>query len=96
MTLYSLRKVGTACRGALSTVTVAGRLLDRVVLGHYQHALADIRSKGVYRSLAETSKPYIAAVWRNFSDQRPTFTEDLLSGKLLGRLWQAVRGRHGT
>ncbi len=91
MTLYSLRKVGTACRGALSTVTVAGRLFDRLVLAHYEHALADIRGKGLYRCLAETGKPYVATVWRNFSSQRATFTEDLLSGKLLGRLWQTVR-----
>jgi hypothetical protein len=91
MTLYSLGKVGTACRGALSSVTVAGRLLDRLVLAHYERALAEIRSKGLYRCLAETGKPYVAAVWRNFSSQRTTLTEDLLSGKLFGRLGQALR-----
>ena len=91
MTLYSLGKIGTLGQGALSTVTAAGRLADRHILGHYQQALAEIRQKGFYGSLAETSKPYIAAVWKNYSARQTTFTEDVLSGRLLGRLWRAIR-----
>ena len=91
MTLYSLDRIGSLGRGALSTVTAAVTLFDRHVIDHYADALGDIRQKGLYRSLAETSKPYAEAVWRNFSSEQTTITEDLLSGKLVGRAWKAAR-----
>jgi hypothetical protein len=91
MTLYSLGKIGSLGKGALSTVTAAGTLFSRHVIQHYSDALADIREKGIYRSLADTSKPYVDAVWKNFSSQKTTITEDVLSGKLIGRTWRAAR-----
>lgn len=91
MTLYSLDKIGCLGQGALSTVTAACRLLDRHVLSHYSEALNDIRQKGLYGSLAETSQPYVIAVWKNFSTEQTTLTEDILSGRLLGRTWSGVR-----
>jgi hypothetical protein len=91
MTLYSLGKIGSLGRGALSTVRAAGILLDRHVIDHYGAALGDIRSKGIYASLAQNSRPYIDAVWLNFSTDKTTITEDVLSGRLIGRSWGAVR-----
>jgi hypothetical protein len=91
MTLYSLDKVGRLGTGALSSVRVAGNLLDRHILDHYTDALQEIRSKGIYATLAESSRPYMQAVWANFSTERPTITEDLLSGKYVGQAWGAVR-----
>jgi hypothetical protein len=91
MTMHSLGKFATLGRGALSTVKVAGTLLDRHVLEHYASALNDIRQKGLYHSLAETSQPYVDAVWQNFHADQSTITEDVLSGKLLGGSWRAVR-----
>jgi hypothetical protein len=91
MTLYSLERIGSLGRGALSTVTAAATLFDRHVIDHYRDALDDVRQKGIYCSLAETSEPYAEAVWRNFSSERATITEDLLSGRLVGRAWNAAR-----
>jgi len=91
MTLYSLDKIGSLGQGALSTVTAACRLLDRHVLSHYAEALEDIRRKGLYGSLVETSQPYVDAVWKNFSTERSTLTEEVLSGRLIGQTWTAVR-----
>ncbi len=91
MSLYSLHRMGTIAQGALSTVTVAGSLLDEHVLGHYRDALGDIKQRGIYASLVETSEPYIDAVWYNFSSDRQTITEDLVSGKLVGRVYRGVR-----
>ena len=90
-TLYSLDKIGTLGRGALSTVKVAGSLVDRHVIDHYREALADIRNEGLHAALARTSKPYTDALWHNFSSSKPTITEDVLSGKLIGRGYTAVR-----
>jgi hypothetical protein len=90
ITLYTLGAIGTVGRGALSTVTAAGALFDRHVLEHYASALREIRKKGVYAALRETSQPYVAAVWNNFSAKKTTYTEDLFSGRLIARSWRAV------
>ena len=91
VTMHSLGKFATLGRGALSTVKVAGTLFDRHVLDYYAQALKDIRQKGLYQSVAETSEPYAAAVWENFQPRKPTITEGLVSGKLVGNAWRAVR-----
>ena len=91
VTMHSLGKFATLGRGALSTVKVAGTLFDRHVLDYYAQALNDIRHKGLYQSVAETSEPYVAAVWENFQPRKPTITEGLVSGKLVGNAWRAVR-----
>ena len=91
MTLYSLNKIGTVGQGALSTVRAAGTLFDRHILSHYTEALNDVSQKGIYGSLAESGKPYVDAVWKNFSTDKATVTEDLLSGKLIGQAWGATR-----
>jgi hypothetical protein len=90
-TMRALDKFATVGRGALSGVKVAGSLVDRHVLDHYARALTEIRAKGLYQSLAETSQPYLGAVWLNFQSNKSTLTEDLLSGKVLGSSWRAAR-----
>ncbi len=90
MTLYSLGHIATLGKGALSTVRVAGTLLDRHVIEHYRAGLEDIRTKGIYASLSETSQPYMEAVWMNFSGEKATITEDMFSGRTLGRAWNVV------
>lgn len=92
MSLYTIGKVGQVGKGTLSTVKVAGNMFDRHIFYHYRSGLNDIQEKGLYVILAECSGPYISAVWENFSTDKTTVTEDLLSGKLLGRAWSGVRG----
>jgi len=95
MTLYLLGKMGRIGRGALSTVTVAGTLLDRHVIDHYAAALGKIRRVGLYPTLADTSKPYIDVVRKKFSTENKTLTEKLLSGQWIGQAWHAVCRRLG-
>ncbi len=90
ITLHSLDKIGKLGRGALSTVRVAGTLLDRVVMDHYRIALADLHEQGYYTTLANKSQPYIEAVWKNFSTEKNTLTQDLLSGKIVSEVSQTV------
>ena len=80
MTLGSLDKVAKLGSGALSSVRVAGTLLDSVVLDHYRAVLADIHDHGLYPTLAASSQPYAQALWRNFSADRATVTESFLRG----------------
>ena len=91
MTMYTLNRVGNVGRGALSTVVVAGNMFERNILGHYASALVSIKEKGFYATLAESSRPYIEATWHNFSTEKTTVTEDLLTGRLLGKAWGGMR-----
>ncbi len=80
MTLASLDKFAKLGTGALSSVRVAGTLLDSVVLDHYRTVLANIHERGLYPTLAASSQPYAEALWRNFSADRATVTESFLRG----------------
>lgn len=90
MTMHALGRIGRVGQGALSTVTIAGTLLDRHVLDHYREALVDIHQRGYYATLQQASQPYIEAVWKNFSTERSTVTEDLLNGKIVGQAAQTM------
>lgn len=96
VTLHALNQMTTVGRGALSGVRVAGNLLNRHVFGHYQQALGDIQKAGYYATLKKTSEPYIESVWRNFSQQKSSVTEDVLTGKLPRRIWNWLRGLCGS
>lgn len=90
MALHSLDQVANVGRGALSTTRAAGRLFDRHVIDHYRSALEDLNEKGYYETLAETSQPYVDAVWTNFSTDQTTITEGLLSGQLVSQATRTV------
>ncbi len=91
ITMYTLNQIEYAGKGALTTIRVSGELLDRHVISHYWDGLEEISEKGFYAIVAESSQPYVQAVWENFSTTRPTITEDVLSGKLAGKVWNGVR-----
>ncbi|MGQ9575038.1 MAG: hypothetical protein ACUVUC_06945 [Thermoguttaceae bacterium] len=91
VTLYGLERIAALGTGALSTVRSAVVLFDRHVIDHYRTGLKRVAEKGLYAVLRETSRPYIDAVWKNFSSQKPTLTEAVLSGRWMVRAWGAVR-----
>ncbi|MGE0534989.1 MAG: hypothetical protein AB7O68_08440 [Pirellulales bacterium] len=90
MTLHALDKLTLVGRGALSGLRVSGGLFNRHVIDHYETALADIRARGVYATLAQVSGPYIEAVWHNYAHDRETWTEDLVTGRFFGRIWRGT------
>ena len=96
MTMYALNQVETVCQGALTTISVTGELVDRHILDHYWQALGTIEEKGFYTVVACSSEPYLEAVWYNFSSDRPTVTEDLINGKLAGRVWDGLTSWFAT
>lgn len=91
MTMFAMNRLTLATRGALSTVSVAGNLIDQHVLSHYGDAITEIRREGLYTTLSTVSTPYLEAVWRNFDNDTVTWTEDFLSGRLLTRTFDSVR-----
>jgi hypothetical protein len=90
MTLFAMNRMSLATRGALSTIRVSGNILDRHVIDHYREGLAEVRTRGVYRVLADSSKPYVDALWHNFSSGRETITEGVVSGRLISRGWSGL------
>lgn len=96
LTMHALGRVGAVTRGTLTGVQVAGGLFNRIIIGHYVDALKDVRQRGFYQSLRDSSTPYIEAVWNNFSVDRSTWTEELLSGRAIGKAWSSVRGWFST
>lgn len=92
MSMFAMNKVGTLGQGALSTIMVAGNMFERHILDHYWQGLEEIGEKGFYSVLAESSEPYVEAMWKNFSSEKETLTEDILSGKMLGRTMDKIGG----
>ena len=95
VTMLTLQKVGTVGHGALTGIQVAGGLLNRQVISHYTQSLGTIREHGFYNTLCDTAEPYIEAVWSNFSVDRETWTEALLSGKAIGQGFHKITGWMG-
>ena len=95
VTMLTLQKVSTVGHGALTGIQVGGGLLNRQVIGHYVESLSTIREQGFYNTLRETAEPYIDAVWSNFSLDRDTWTESLLSGRAIGQGFNTVAGWFG-
>ncbi|MEZ6065096.1 MAG: hypothetical protein R3B90_05185 [Planctomycetaceae bacterium] len=90
--MQTLGKVKTAGSGTLIGVRVAGGLLHRNVIGHYQDA-----APGAFMSKASTTpcavvRAYIAAVWNNFSSERKSWTESLLDPAHLSGWFGKVSG----
>ena len=92
MSMFAMNKIGTLGQGALSTITVAGNMFDRHILEHYWTGLGEIRERGFYTVLAESSGPYVEAMWQNFSSEKETLTEDILTGKMLRRTLESIGG----
>ncbi len=90
MTMFAMNRIGSLGAGALSTISVAGDMFEKNILDHYWNGLGEINERGFYSVLSDCSKPYIDAMWLNFSSDKETITEDVLSGKLLSRTWNSV------
>ena len=92
VTMYSLKQVSTATQGTLATIRVTGNVLDEHFFDHYRTAIGTIADEGIYSVLSKTSQPYLDAVWFNFSSDRSTITEDLISGKLFNQAIDSITG----
>lgn len=92
LAMHTLGKMGRATQGAFTGAMVAGGLVNRHIFGHYRDAMNDVRERGFYETVKETSGPYVDAVWNNFAVDRPTWTAELLSGRAVGKAFTMVKG----
>jgi hypothetical protein len=96
MTMQVLGKVGAVGRGMAAGVKIAGGLFQLHILDHYSASLATVRERGLYCMLAESWQPYFDAVWINFSLDKQTVTEEVVTGRFFGRIWRWVKGWFGS
>lgn len=92
LTMHSLGKMGRATQGAFTGAVVAGGLVNKHIFKHYRDALTDVRERGFYEMVRETSGPYVDSVYNNFAVDRSTWTAELFSGRAVGKAFTAVRG----
>ena len=90
MTMFAIDRLSLSTRGALSTVRVAGSLLDEHFLRHYSDALVSISENGFYETLSTSASPYLEAAWHNFDGDRETWTEQIVTGEMPRRFWQGL------
>ena len=90
--MHSLGKVKTVSQGALTGIMVAGGLFNRHVIGHYVDSLTSIHERGYYQTLQESATPYVDAIWTNFEANRPTLTEEVVTGRAISKLYTKVSG----
>ncbi len=86
--MHTAQQASTITMGTVTGVKVAGSLLQRNVLQHYQDSLVMLREEGFLTVLSSTYQPYVGQVWNNFSGERKSWTETLLDPGNVVRFFQ--------
>lgn len=76
--MHTVQQASTISMTATTGIQVAGSLLQKNVLQHYQDSLTKLRTEGFLKLLKESYQPYVVQVWINFSSERKSWTETLL------------------
>ena len=89
--MQTLATVKAVSQGTMTSVVVAGQIVNRAVFSHYVDALTRINQHGVFETLSSTYEPYVDAVWKNFRGDKRTWTESLLDADTYRGAWNAVK-----
>ncbi len=90
MSLVALNNIKSVGQGAVVSLEIAGNMFHEHIIEHYWSGLRAIEREGLVQTLSKGSEPYWEAVWSNFSIDRKTWTEQLLSGELLKWGWSQL------
>lgn len=90
ISLVALNNIQAVGQGALVGLEVAGSLFNQHIIQHYWDGLRAIERQGLIPTLSKASTPYLEAVWSNFTVDRKTWTEQLLSGELIKWGWSRL------
>ncbi len=85
--LHNMQAVG---QGTMVGLEIAGDMFNQHITQHYWQGLRAIERNGLIPTLSSASQPYLEAVWSNFTIDRKTWTEQLLSGELLKWGWSQL------
>ena len=90
ISVVALNQLQAVSKGSIVGLEVVGDLFQQHIIEHYWNGLRAIERNGLIPTLSSASKPYLEAVWTNFTIDRKTWTEQLLSGELLKWGWSQV------
>lgn len=90
MSLVALNNIKAVGLGTVVSLEIAGNMFHEHIIEHYWSGLRAIERDGLVPTLSKGSEPYWEAVWSNFSIDRKTWTEQLLSGELLKWGWSQL------
>lgn len=90
ISVVALNQLQAVGRSSIVGLEVVGDLFQQHIIQHYWDGLRAIEREGLIPTLSSASKPYLEAVWANFTIDRKTWTEQLLSGELLKWGWSQV------
>ncbi len=90
MSVVALNNIRAVSQGATVSLEIAGNLFQEHIIDHYWTGLRAIEKEGLVSTLSKSSEPYLEAVWSNYSIDRKTWTEQLLSGELLKWGWSQL------
>jgi hypothetical protein len=96
--MQTLATVKAVSQGTFTGVVVAGQIVNRAVFSHYVDSLSRINEQGLFQTLQNTYEPYVEAVWKNFHDDKRTWTESLLEAGTYRSAWSSLKrwiGRSG-
>ena len=96
ISVVALNQLQAVGQGSIVGLEIAGDLFQQHIIQHYWDGLRAIERNGLLPTLSNASKPYLDAVWTNFTIDRKTWTEQLLSGELLKWGWSRVSWPKGT
>lgn len=83
ISVVALNQLQAIANGSIVGLEIVGNLFQQHIIQHYWDGLRAIERNGLIPTLSNASEPYLEAVWSNFTIDRKTWTEQLLSGELL-------------
>ncbi|MCA9193258.1 MAG: hypothetical protein KDB03_15915 [Planctomycetales bacterium] len=90
ISIVALNSIQSVGKGTLVSLEIAGNMFQQHIIEHYWEGLRSVEREGLIPTLSKASEPYLEAVWHNFSMDRKTWTEQLLSGELLKWGWSQI------
>ncbi len=89
--MQTISTVKAVSQGTLTSVMVAGQIVNRAVFRHYVDSLSRINEQGLFQTLESTYEPYVEAVWKNFHADQRTWTESLLEAGTYRSAWTTLK-----
>ena len=90
VSLVAINHIQSAGEATQVGLEIAGDMFSEHIIEHYWEGLREIERDGLISTLSTASEPYLEAVWTNFTIDRKTWTEQLLSGELLKWGWNQL------
>lgn len=87
VSIVALNNIQAIDDGGLVSLEITGNMYQEQLIDHYWEGLRAIERDGLLPTLSRACQPYVETVWTNYSLNRKTWTEQLLSGELIKWGW---------